>query len=273
VNVTGDVFVLPGATLTITPGTIIRVSPVDRASAPGFEVLADGFNDDDPTRLKEYDETHVSITGKIIALGTKENPIVFTSAAENPRIADWAQLNLEDGSRLDYVIVEYLRTASTNGDDVEITNSVFRHAMWGGISLGDKNPKIINNTIHDCGHEGLDVHGGAPYIANNLVYDCNTGIVVISDDLEVVRGHFLKGRSKPVVVNNTLLNNGHGIFILNSDGTFENNTVASPTGPRPPRGWCYKDFCYENKGGGAAVSIEGNSTPVFVNNSFADRAG
>ena len=271
INVTKDLTVHPWATLTIEPGTTIYISPVYNSPKFSTEVLPDGFNDDDPTRLKEYDGTHITITGKIIALGTKEKPIIFTSAAENPKIADWAQLNLDDGSRLDYVIVEYLRTTSANGDDIEITNSIFRHSMWGGISLADKSSRIINNTIYDCGHEGLAVQGGEPYIANNFIYECNVGIVVLTDNLEVVPGHFFKGTSNPTVVNNTLLNNGIGIAIINSDGTYINNTVTSPVGPS--HDWCYEDFCYENMNYGNAVSIVGNSSPVFINNSFVNRNG
>jgi len=271
VNVTGDLYVQPWATLTIEPGTVVRVSPSD--DEPGFstEILPDGFNDNDPTRLKEYDETHITISGKIIALGTKESPIIFTSASPDPRIADWSGLGLMDGSRLDHVVVEYVRTPGVEGDDVEITNSVFRHSMWGGISLGDKSPRIINNTIYDCGHEGLDVHGGAPYIANNLIYECNTGIVVISDNLEVAPGRFFHGRSDPMVVNNIILNNGNGIGIMNSDGTYISNTITSPVGPS--HDWCYEDFCYENTNYGNAVSADENSNPTFVNNLLANRAG
>jgi hypothetical protein len=81
INVTGDAYVRPWATLTIMPGTTIYISPLDKAPKFSTEVLPDGFNDNDPTRLKEYDETHISISGKIIALGTKEKPIIFTSAA------------------------------------------------------------------------------------------------------------------------------------------------------------------------------------------------
>lgn len=269
INVMGDLIVHPWATLTIKPGTTIYVNPIDNAPKFSTEVLPDGFNDNDPTRLKEYEDTHITISGKIIALGTKDKPIIFTSASQNPKIADWSQLNLDDGSRLDHVIVEYLRTPSANGDDIEITNSIFRHVMWGGISLADKSSRIINNTIYDCGHEGLDVHGGEPYIANNFIYECNTGIVVITDYLEVVPGYFFKGRSNPTVVNNTLLNNGHGIYILNSGGTYINNTITSPVGPK--NDWCYEDFCYKNMNYGNAISVEGNSSPVFINNLFANR--
>lgn len=271
INVTGDLFVDLASTLTIEPGTIIYVNTFDSAPEFSREVLPDGFNDDDPTRLEEYDETHITIYGKIIALGTEENPIIFTSASDNPKIADWSQLNLGDGSRLDHVIVEYMRSPGVDGDDVEITNSVFRHIMWGGISLGDKSPRIINNTIYDCGHEGIDVHGGEPYIANNFIYDCNTGIVVITDYLEVVPGEFFEGRSNPTVVNNTLLNNGHGIYILNSDGTYINNTVTSPVGPG--KDWCFEDFCYVSGDSGNAFTVEGNSSPVFIDNLFVNRTG
>jgi parallel beta-helix repeat protein len=269
INVTGDIIVSPWATLTIEPGTIIYISPFDKSPKFSGEVLPDGFNDLDPTRLSKYEDAHITIHGKIIALGTKEKPIVFTSASQNPKVADWASLDLEEGSKLNYVTVEYLRTVSVNGDDIEITNSIFRHIMWGGISLGNKSPRIINNTVFNCGHEGIDVHGGKPYIENNFIYDCNTGIVVVSDDIEVVSGHFLKGRSNPTVVNNILLNNGQGILIVNSDGRYVNNSVASPVGPS--QGWCYEQFCYKNDNFGNAISIEGNSSPIFVDNLFLNR--
>jgi hypothetical protein len=57
------------------------------------------------------DETHV---GTLIAKGTAEAPVTFTSSSPSPVPGDWAGIWLDaaDGSQLDHVIVEYAGSAA-----------------------------------------------------------------------------------------------------------------------------------------------------------------
>jgi len=87
ISVTGDVDIL--GNLTVLPGTTVKFSVGDDRHK-GDEVPADGFNDNDPTRLKSYSTTHSSlfILRKLIAKGEQAKPIIFTSAEQKPNLAD-----------------------------------------------------------------------------------------------------------------------------------------------------------------------------------------
>ena len=232
--VTGDVFIR--GTLTILPGTIVKFKVSDDTSS-GEEIPADGFNDLDPTRLVSYGKTHSSLTvaGKLIAAGTPEERIIFTSAAENPKIADWEVINPQgDGSRIEYATIEWSRggISPVNGPT---PNSIFRnnrirYTMWGSISTGRSSAQVYDNEIYECGHEGIDVQGGNPIIENNTIYDCHVGIVVLG--------------GSAVIRNNVMTNVGDGIHIGgDATPTLENNQIEIAT-PDSTKEWCYESFCY-----------------------------
>ena len=167
VVVVGDVTIL--SALEIAPGTRIAIA-AGKDEAPSrfdIEIHADGFNDDDPTRLKSYADTHISIfiVGSLTAKGTEEHPIIFTSDSDKPHYADWAGLNLVgNASVLDYVVVEYSRNGiavPSANENMVVRNSIVRHAMWGCFSVDGSNGLFENNLAQDCGHEGFDVGGKA----------------------------------------------------------------------------------------------------------------
>jgi hypothetical protein len=81
----GHTAVNGAARLTVLPGTRV-------------EFLAGGF-----LSVAAYGGT-----ATLAAIGTADEPIVFTSSNENPRAGDWQCLHLgADGSELDHAIVEY----------------------------------------------------------------------------------------------------------------------------------------------------------------------
>jgi hypothetical protein len=247
IHVTGDVLILKD--LTILPGTIVGFAVQDD-QRQGQEIAADGFNDLDPTRLVSYGKMHSSLTvvGKLIAAGTPEERIIFTSAAENPKIADWEVINPQgDGSLIEYATIEWSRGGISLGNDPK-PNSIFRnnrigYTMWGSISTGWSSAQVYDNEIYECGHEGIDVQGGNPIIENNTIYDCHVGIVVL--------------RGSAVVRNNVMTNVGNGIHV-GGDATpvLENNQIeVAPLGST--KEWCYGSFCYPMFG-------EPEGTPILT---------
>lgn len=118
IRVTGDVLVLPWLTLTIEPGT--RVLFEKKPDVPGTDwtEFADAYikDHDDQTGREGYGQSHYDLAAKMIALGTTEQPIVFTSAQAQPEYADWDQLVLFNGSRLYQVEVSYAHNGSTSMD-------------------------------------------------------------------------------------------------------------------------------------------------------------
>jgi len=244
----GEILVTGDVTFTgdiiIEPGTIIKFAVQDDQHF-GFEIRADGYNDLDPTRLKSYDKEHANMMffGKLLVNGTAENPVIFTSAAENPKIADWVGLTPDkDGSIIQYAVVEWSREGiAPNADQPNtiIRNCKVNHTMWGPISLGWSSAQAYNNIIQDCGHEGIDVQDGAPIIENNTIRDCHVGIVVL--------------RGSAIVRNNKIINSGGG---PNEDGihvgkdatpVLENN-YYEPYRENFTIEWRYGDFAYLMEG-------------------------
>ena len=231
--ITGDVSI--ARDLTILPGTVVKFAVQDDQQ-DGWETPADGYNALDPTRLISYGKTHSSlmVEGKLTAAGTLNNKILFTSAAENPKIADWEAIYpQDDGSLIEYSIIEWSRNGISAGLDTPnsiFRNNIIRYTMWGSIGCGWSGSQIYNNEIYECGHVGIDVQGGDPIIEDNTIYDCHSGIAVL--------------RGSAVIRNNVMTNVGDGIHV-GGDATpvLEDNQVeAAP--PGSTKEWCYGSFCY-----------------------------
>src|SRR5512137_1634168 len=91
VVVDGILTVAAGVTLEIRPGSTVRFTR--------FDSNGDGIG-----------EHELFCQGTILAVGTSDRPIRFTSAEPAPRRGDWGALNLmaaESESRLEQCVVEY----------------------------------------------------------------------------------------------------------------------------------------------------------------------
>src|SRR3989338_1917952 len=232
VYITGDVDIL--GNLTVLPGTTVKFSVGDDRHK-GDEVPADGFNDNDPTRLKSYSTTHSSlfILRKFIAKGEQAKPIIFTSAEQKPNLADWEAIIFRgDGSIVDNIIVEYTRNGiNPTGEQPNsvIQNTISRHALWGAISSANSNIKIIKNYLSDAGHEGIDLKfNGNQEVSGNIIDDCHTGIASIA--------------GSQIIKNNTITNCGDSVYIdpKSSATSIGNTFVSAPEGSK--REWRYGNY-------------------------------
>ncbi|MBI3495340.1 hypothetical protein HY065_01800 [Candidatus Berkelbacteria bacterium] len=86
VTVTGDTRFALWVTLTITPGTKVLFQKNPDIPNTPWSKFADAYITDhnDPTGHTGYNKSHFDLAGKIIAVGTKEKPIIFTSAQAKP---------------------------------------------------------------------------------------------------------------------------------------------------------------------------------------------
>lgn len=232
ITITGDTEIL--GNLTVLPGTIVKFEVGDDQKK-GDEVEKDGFNDNDPTRLKSYTTTHSSlfILKKLIAQGTKEKKIVFTSSAQKPNLADWEAIVFQgNGSILDNVVVEYTRNGLNpigNQPNSIITNSISRHAMWGAISAANSDIRIINNHLSDTGHEGIDLKfNGNQEVAGNIIDDCHTGIASIA--------------GSQLIKNNIITNCGDGVYIDPKSKAISIGNTFLPASAESKRVWRYDNY-------------------------------
>ena len=128
VFVEGDVYVPPGITLTITPGTVIKFKRIDEESDGNL------FDADSPY----YPQAEIIVRGKIIARGTEDKPIVFTSAEWDAGPADWGAINLL-GSRGN--IIEYVKIlCAYNGIHAHGSSAIISHSEFlkNGVAISFK---------------------------------------------------------------------------------------------------------------------------------------
>ncbi|TMM32467.1 hypothetical protein FDT66_03105 [Polaribacter aestuariivivens] len=133
-NLTGALLVKDGATLTIDAGTRIN------ALAGGTDVYI-----------------LVEKGGKLIANGTENAPIVFTSNATNPQAGDWGGIILNGKAPL----------SRQNGSDSNSASEVNTGILYGG-NISDDNSGILNyvkieysgaRIDDEAEHNGLTLNG------------------------------------------------------------------------------------------------------------------
>lgn len=182
IHVTGDTRFLPGVHLTIEPGThvLIDKAPDGDLAATPWTKNADAYIKDhnDPTGHVGYARSHYEISGKITAVGTREAPIVFTSAQERPEYADWDQLYLRGGSHLAYVEVAYAHNGiNVHGDGVVLENVTAHDSLWSCIDVFSADSRIVNATVYHCWHQGVGYkHPGDHVLEGSFIHDTNAGI-------------------------------------------------------------------------------------------------
>ena len=102
--------------------------------------------------------------GRLIAQGTAQEPIVFTSESLTPQAGDWFGLYLRDGTTLDSVIsnveVEYAGRSSWGGiylekADTPIQDVVIRDSEAYGVYAINASPPLARVTVERAGREGI----------------------------------------------------------------------------------------------------------------------
>ena len=236
VLVWGDVVMETGTTITVT-------AHVD-TSGRGDEMPPDGFNDDDPTRLKAYGKKHsvVAIFGSTDIRGIREKPVILKSSDAAPSYADWEGLALLGGnSTVDYLkLYDSKYGLALEGKNNEVKNSTIVRALWGCISAGRSESFIHDNVVERCGHEGIDNQlGGSQRIENNIIKDSHGAIVVHEKEKPMtIRGNRM---AQPVDV----VGERAEFSNLMDESNIIDETLACD------EDWVYEDYvipCTENNG-------------------------
>jgi hypothetical protein len=224
--VVADVNVQPCNTLVIEPGTTIN-----------FE-----------------SDLSMNIHGLLIAIGTDENKILFTSTQSNPNTFDWDYINFSeadnDTSILKHCIIEYGRhvfiessclsvencelrylynsiTCYLNSN-VEIKNCYFHNYSESGVLVGGTSNVAIKDNIFEITapynsiFTGIYISGGNGLIENNLIYNPT------NQNSDYIDGINLSGSNNIQISNNIIYNCGYGVnssYINNA--TLINNIFAN----------------------------------------------
>lgn len=218
VIVNGDIYVPPGVTLTIAPGTTVKFKRIDEKSDQNMFGIISPY----------YPEAELIIRGKIIAKGTKESGIVFTSKEINARPKDWGAINLlgSYGNVFDYCKILFgYNGIHGHGSGAVITNSEFakngvgvsfkmeeetKDAPWFG-QISDM--KIVNNRfLKNKG--GIGFRNSKGEISHNLIED------------NKFFGIFPKEKAQAVISYNEVTGNKKGIYLYQAEKvTLEYNNI------------------------------------------------
>jgi len=164
VLVDGRVIVTRTGSLTIAPGTRVVFVPRDDDG--------DGIGDGE-----------LLIEGSITALGTLEEPILFTSGAETPQPADWKFLYLDFArhGELAHVVSEYAYSGvQIHFCKASVRDSEFRHNI-DGVRFSTVNLELAYNEIHDNTH-GIryEERRGKAQVHHNDITANDIGIFVVT---------------------------------------------------------------------------------------------
>lgn len=128
----GQNVVRRGVTLTILPGTVVKFAWIDEDG--------DGIGDGELT-----------VEGRLIAKGTGDAPILFTSAKESPKPKDWTfvQISVSKDSLVEHCIFEYAFSGlQVHYSTATIHRSLFRN-NFEGIRFSTTDILIEHNDIID----------------------------------------------------------------------------------------------------------------------------
>lgn len=223
VEVTGEVVVDVGASLVILPGSTIRFAARDGEEEPKARLI---------------------VRGRLVALGTPGGPVLFTSAASDPKAGDWGGILFDKAndrvSRLLHCRIEYARDAVIAGlSTISMEETTITSSRVGFTSV-----QKINGGLFKC------------RITENrvgLYFNESSGVIVenceISGNSE--KGVFCTNASSPIIRNCEILsNNDSGIHCtMGSSPLLERNLIRG------------------NKQG---VRLELNSRPMVARNELRD---
>ena len=181
VHVAGVVHVRKSATLTILPGTRVlfakRTFPQAADSHEGF--VGPGIRAD----------------GRIVAAGTEEKPVLFTSeGTAAPGSWDKILFTFSEGNRFDRCVFEGARYAfHSHFSGIEVRNCIFRDNEE-GVRLGASRVRIEDSVFTRNLVRGINFREGRNTIRRNLVYGNGDGIFLHSKaEGSVVRENAIYG--------------------------------------------------------------------------------
>ena len=174
--------------LTIEPGVEVRFKPGQFLQVAG-----------DSTSYK----------GALIAQGTPENKIIFTSSSATPSPGDWNGISFRAASSDTMTILEHCEVSYAGG-------------QYGSVYLYNASPIIQYNTIQKNSNSGVYVTGTG---SNNAVINCN----VIQNN---PNGIYLSGATPTISGNNFFQTANYAVYNASGSSVIaENNWWNDVNGP------------------------------------------
>lgn len=217
VFIDGILTVPPEVTLEIRPGTTVRFTV--------FDSNGDGIG-----------EHELFIQGRLLALGTAEAPVRFTSAAKDPQPGDWGAINImastERENRLQHCRVEYgYRGFHAHFSLAALSDSVFT-ANVRGLQFQESTLSILRCQVKGNGN-GAQFRNSQVVIRDSLFSANHWGLRGVYSDLRLegsrIEGNLINGlnlrMSSIEAMGNTVRGNRRGIYLQGSEGRLQGNLL------------------------------------------------
>lgn len=173
VLLTGQSVVKRGATLTLLPGTVVKFV----------------WSDEDKNDIGDGELT---VEGRLIAVGTKEMPILFTSAGEKPKVKDWTfvQISVSKDSKVEHCIFEYAFSGlQVHYSTATIKDSLFRY-NYDGIRFSTTDITIeYNDLVNNYYGVRCEANGSRTTVRNNLFKGNEVGFFPVRKTGKSVKVH------------------------------------------------------------------------------------
>ncbi|MFH1233837.1 MAG: peptidoglycan DD-metalloendopeptidase family protein [Patescibacteria group bacterium] len=189
------------------------------------------------------------INGTLIAKGTKENPIKFTSPNNTPMEGDYNQALLftpdSKNSILENVVFEYgdfmtfaEPMVSIFEAKVKISNSVFKNSLFSALLLVDSDSEIENSVFENNKGVAISIQGGGE--RNSKIKNCEfkknqKGIEISGQTYSEISNNIFSENEKPVLMeidskmsfsnSNEMKNNSFNGILINSNEIEEGTST------------------------------------------------
>lgn len=200
---TGDLLVPPGRTLTLAPGTTIRVRRAESSKI-------------DPEYLSSA--TEILVRGTLVAAGTAGAPVVFT-----PELAGEAGDPAWAGIILDRAAPSAIRHARID------------RAEQGILAIA-ASPQIVANLLRNCRYGIVVQAPGSAEIRDNRIEAGEGGLFVLKGATPTITGNRISGHaeeglyidatSRPLLGRNEITANAVGLVLANRELPFERGGIA-----------------------------------------------
>ncbi len=209
--ITDDVYV-SGARLTIEPGAIVKFTESTSL------LIGYGGNGDN---------------SELIANGTIDNPILFTSNANSPTPGDWDRILFGKGtlstSRMKYCTINYGGGYGTSSGMIELDNTsvtienctISQSAALGiDVNLDSYFESFINNSITNCANFAVELFPDAVHtIGVGNIIDNAMGISVLGGDYTKQNETWLKQTVPYIIQSDVYVGNSTGCVLNIVPGT------------------------------------------------------
>jgi parallel beta-helix repeat protein len=215
VLIKGDVEIARGVTLTVMPGTVVRFAKIEENGPANLSM----------DKTKNFTRAELIVNGRILAQGTKEKMIVFTSAEKSPQRADWGAINMLEGEDniFEYCDISYGHTA-VHGHGAQFTlTKCYLHDN--GVAVGFKNVNECNLRYVTILYNRITENGGGVLCSK----DARATVSRNEIDHNKFFGIYGKKGSQVIVRYNSVFGNGKGVILWATDGfrIRENNVYGN----------------------------------------------